>query len=199
MFCRNCGTKNDPGNVFCKNCGFQLDKEEDFTKNINTDFVKSQVEEINTQDNQPEAPQMENAQPQQAAPQMENAQPQQEAPQMENAQQQAASQMGNVQPQQNMQQQAAPQMGWAQPQQPQVVFFNESMLPDEYKPISMWGYFGYQILFYIPCIGTILLLVFALGGAKNKNLRNYARSFFCFYILMAVIALIAVLMLGINF
>ena len=184
--------------------------------------MKSQVEEINTQDNQPEAPQMENAQPQQAAPQMENvqpqqeapqmesaqqqeapqmenAQPQQEAPQMENAQQQAASQMGNVQTQQNMQQQAAPQMGWAQPQQPQVVFFNESMLPDEYKPISMWGYFGYQILFYIPCIGTILLLVFALGGAKNKNLRNYARSFFCFYILMAVIALIAVLMLGINF
>ena len=182
MFCRNCGTKNDPGNVFCKNCGFQLDKEEDFTKNINTDFVKSQVEEINTQDNQPEASQMENAQPQQAAPQMENAQPQQEAPQMENAQQQAA-----------------PQMGWAQPQQPQVVFFNESMLPDEYKPISMWGYFGYQILFYIPCIGPILLLVFALGGAKNKNLRNYARSFFCFYILVAVIALIVVLVLGVNF
>ena len=169
MFCRNCGTKNDPENVFCENCGFQLDKEEDFTKNINTDFVKSQVEEINTQGNQPEAPQMENAQPQQAAPQMEN-----------------------------VQQQAAPQMGWAQPQQPQVMFFNESMLPDEYKPISMWGYFGYDILFAIPCIGIILLLVFAFGGTQNKNLRNYARSFFCFYIVMAVIALLVVLIAGVN-
>lgn len=59
-------------------------------------------------------------------------------------------------------------------------------------------YFGYDILFALPCIGIILLLVFSLG-AKNKNLRNYARSFFCFYILMAVIALIVVLMLGINF
>lgn len=60
-------------------------------------------------------------------------------------------------------------------------------------------YFGYDILFALPCIGIILLLVFSLGGAKNKNVRNYARSFFYFYILMAVIALIAVLMLGINF
>ena len=23
-------------------------------------------------------------------------------------------------------------------------------IPDEYKPISMWGYFGYEILFSIP-------------------------------------------------
>lgn len=60
-------------------------------------------------------------------------------------------------------------------------------------------YFGYDILFALPCIGIIVLLVFSLGGAKNKNVRNYARSFFCFYILMAVIALIVVLMLGINF
>ena len=63
----------------------------------------------------------------------------------------------------------------------------------------MWKYFGYDILFSLPCIGIILLLVFALGGAKNKNLRNYARSFFCFYILMAVIALIVILIVGVNF
>lgn len=63
----------------------------------------------------------------------------------------------------------------------------------------MWGYLGYDILFALPCIGIILLLVFALGGAKNKNLRNYARSFFCSYILMAVIALIVILIVGVNF
>ena len=63
----------------------------------------------------------------------------------------------------------------------------------------MWKYFGYDILFSLPCIGIILLLVFALGGAKNKNLRNYARSYFCFDILMAVIILIVALTIGINF
>lgn len=60
-------------------------------------------------------------------------------------------------------------------------------IPEEYRPISMWGYFGYQLLFTIPCVGFILLLVFALGGAKNINLRNFARSYFCFLIIMAVL------------
>lgn len=36
----------------------------------------------------------------------------------------------------------------------------EDNIPDEWKPISMWGYFGYEILFSIPLIGLILLIVF---------------------------------------
>ena len=64
-------------------------------------------------------------------------------------------------------------------------------IPEEYRPISMWGYFGYEILFSIPVIGFILLLVFSFGGAKNYNLRNFARSYFCYAIL--VIILFAVL------
>lgn len=64
---------------------------------------------------------------------------------------------------------------------------NQVNIPSEYKPISMWGYFGYQILFAIPIIGFILLLVFALGGTKNINLRNFARSYFCLFIIAIVI------------
>ena len=60
-------------------------------------------------------------------------------------------------------------------------------LPDEYRPISMWGYFGYELLFSIPFIGLILLLVFSFGGTRNVNLRNFARSYFCFLILMAIL------------
>lgn len=60
-------------------------------------------------------------------------------------------------------------------------------LPDEIRPISMWGYFGYQILFSIPLIGLILLIVFALGGTRNVNLRNYARSYFCILIISIAI------------
>lgn len=63
-------------------------------------------------------------------------------------------------------------------------------IPEEYKPISMWGYFGYQLLFSIPCVGIILLLVFSFGGTQNKNLRNYARSYFCLIILIAIIFLL---------
>lgn len=58
----------------------------------------------------------------------------------------------------------------------------------EYKPISMWGYFGYEILFSIPLIGFILLIVFAFGGTKNVNLKNFARSYFCYTIIVAIIA-----------
>lgn len=67
---------------------------------------------------------------------------------------------------------------------------NQVNIPSEYKPISMWEYFGYQILFAIPIIGFILLLVFALGGTKNINLKNFARSYFCLFIIVIVILIL---------
>lgn len=63
-------------------------------------------------------------------------------------------------------------------------------LPDECRPISMWGYFGYEILFSIPIVGFILLLVFSFGGTKNVNLRNFARSYFCFLIVVVILVII---------
>lgn len=54
----------------------------------------------------------------------------------------------------------------------------EKNLPEEFKPISAWGYIGYNLLFSIPIIGTIMLFVYAFGGTSKINLRNYARSFF---------------------
>ena len=62
----------------------------------------------------------------------------------------------------------------------------------------MWGYFGYQILFMIPVIGFICLLVFAFGGS-NKNVKNYARSFFCVWILYAIFAVVIALVFGSAF
>ncbi len=66
---------------------------------------------------------------------------------------------------------------------------------NEYKPITMWGYFGYEILFSIPLVGFILLLVFAFGGTKNVNLKNFARSYFCYTIIVLILIgiLVAVL------
>ena len=73
---------------------------------------------------------------------------------------------------------------------------NGDNIPPEYKPISMWGYFGYSLLFNIPLIGFILLIVFSVGGTKNYNLRNYARSFFCWIIIAVVIFIIAIIAAG---
>ena len=61
----------------------------------------------------------------------------------------------------------------------------------DYTPITMWGYFGYQILFSIPIVGFICVLIFAFS-AHNINLRNFARSYFCFLIIVLVILGIAI-------
>ena len=69
-------------------------------------------------------------------------------------------------------------------------------LPEEYRPISMWGYFGYQILFSIPCVGFIALLILAFGGTKNVNLKNFARSYFCFTIILVVLVVLFTIAFG---
>ncbi|MCR5327411.1 MAG: hypothetical protein K6E12_00950 [Saccharofermentans sp.] len=63
---------------------------------------------------------------------------------------------------------------------------DQQLIPKEYEPISMWGYFGYQILFSIPVVGFICLIIFAIG-AKNVNKKNFARSYFCYTIICLVI------------
>ena len=67
-------------------------------------------------------------------------------------------------------------------------------LPEKYRPVGAWGYFGYSILFALPIIGWIFLIVFAISG-KNVNRRSYARSFFCGFILVAIV-LVIVLIVG---
>ena len=59
-------------------------------------------------------------------------------------------------------------------------------IPNEYKPISEWGYVGYNLLFSIPIIG---FMVFALDSS-NINRRNYARSFFCWILICIILSVI---------
>lgn len=66
----------------------------------------------------------------------------------------------------------------------------ESQLPEEYRPLTMWGYFGYQLLFCVPCVGFIFLLIIAFGGTRNVNLKNFARSYFCVWIIAVVLILL---------
>ncbi|MGN0453109.1 MAG: hypothetical protein ACI4GZ_04830 [Ruminococcus sp.] len=63
-------------------------------------------------------------------------------------------------------------------------------LPAKFKPMGAWSYFGHSILFSIPVVGFIFLIVYAVGGTSNINKRNYARSYFCVYLLLAIIAIV---------
>ena len=65
---------------------------------------------------------------------------------------------------------------------------------EDYKPISSWGYVGYEILFAIPVVGWIIQLIFAIGH-KNKNVRHFARSFYCVYVI-AIVAVLLFVFLG---
>ena len=81
---------------------------------------------------------------------------------------------------------------------PKVVFQQPVIqLPPEYKPISMWGYFGYEILYGLPFIGWIILIVMCFAPA-NKNVKNFARSYFCLLIILVIVLVVLLSALGIS-
>lgn len=61
-------------------------------------------------------------------------------------------------------------------------------IPKSYRPLSPWTYFGLEILYAIPVVGLIFLICHAIGS-ENINKRNFARSFFCVYVLVIVVIL----------
>ena len=67
-------------------------------------------------------------------------------------------------------------------------------VPPEYKPISVWGYLGYEILFSIPLVGFIMMLVLAFAP-QNVNVKNFARSFLLWILLASLFAAIVVVII----
>ena len=70
-----------------------------------------------------------------------------------------------------------------------------SKLPSKYRPIGAWGYFGYSILFSIPLVGLICLIVFACSES-NINRRSFARSYFCAFIIIAIVFVLIFVLAG---
>ena len=68
----------------------------------------------------------------------------------------------------------------------------EPKIPEEYKPLSPWAYFGYNLLFMIPIVGIIMIFIFAFNN-KNINRRNYARSFFCSFLIGAIAGIVGII------
>lgn len=78
-----------------------------------------------------------------------------------------------------------------QESEPRII---EAVIPREYNPMGMWGYFFYGILFMLPVVGWIICVCCAFM-ADNLNLRNFARSQFC-WIIIYIVALCVLAGLG---
>ena len=57
------------------------------------------------------------------------------------------------------------------------------------RPLSPGEYFGLQILYSLPLIGFIFLIVHSVSST-NINRRNFARSYWCVYVLVAIVLLV---------
>ena len=66
------------------------------------------------------------------------------------------------------------------------------------KSITSWGYVRLTILYLIPVLGQLVWLLNALF-AKNTNVKNFARSFFCWVVLAVVLAVLAGAVLGVMY
>ncbi len=188
--CSECGKEHPVAN-FCPNCGARVTPLDE-TVLLNTE---SPVEGVG---GPAEEKLSAAAEPASAIP-AQQAAPQQAAPQAPRPQQAPQYAQPNYQ--------AAPQYGYA-PQQPSNTNYyygapvtravTESDLPEQYKPIKAWGYFGYTLLFSIPVVGLIFLIVFSCSRA-NINRRNFARSFWCWLIIVAVLLVVLLILVAAGY
>jgi hypothetical protein len=68
----------------------------------------------------------------------------------------------------------------------------ENNLPEKYRPLSAWAYFGYSLLYSIPLIGFVFMILFALNSS-NINRRNFTRSFFIVYLLYGILLAVMIM------
>lgn len=71
----------------------------------------------------------------------------------------------------------------------------ENKLPNKFKPLGAWAYFGYTILFSIPLIGLIFNLIFCFDNS-NINRRNFARSMWCLVIIIVALLVLFFILFG---
>ena len=165
MICTNCGKENVDNAAFCESCGTKLTPAAPAAPEV------SAAPEVNTA-TVSEATTVTAPQPQYTPPQPQYVPPQTQ-----------------YTPPQPRPVPVTPYNNYAPVAKPAT-----PVIPPEYKPLSGWAYFGWQLLFAIPLVGFILLIVFACGGTHNINLRNFARSYFCALLIAAILAVIGIIL-----
>ena len=64
------------------------------------------------------------------------------------------------------------------------------------KVMSVGRFLGVLLLMSIPAAGFILQIVWACGGCENLNLRNFARAYLLFTLIVTVLAIIIAVIFG---
>lgn len=64
-------------------------------------------------------------------------------------------------------------------------YTTEEELPEKFKPIGVWAYFGWTLLFLCVPFGWIVAIVFAVGSTENVNLKNFSKAI-CLFLLVTV-------------
>lgn len=82
-------------------------------------------------------------------------------------------------------------------QQPQAVIQNNNVIQqEETAPITkISSYIGWSLVPYIPIVGFILMIVFAVDG-KNKNRANYFRAMFLVALIVILISILPIILIG---
>lgn len=153
--CNKCSVANDDRAVFCTGCGAVLPNNRD--ENTQAQTCTASENPVNSEPN---------TAPSQQTGANPYAQAQQPYAQANSAY--AQSTPPYVQPVFTR-----PQM----PYSPQFGFIDENMLPNEYKPVTVWQYIGLMLLLFVPVAGPIILIIMAFGaGDKSISLKNFARA-----------------------
>lgn len=198
MFCPYCGSQIPDNSSSCPVCGRPLS----YARKVRRDYdasMKKQQEQQAREAARQEAEKRAAEQAAQQAAQQEAARQQAAAAQAQQMAETQAQQFGTDQVQ--MGAGSAGDMGSAPGYQASPAYgtpfqITEDMLPPQFKPIGAWAYFGLTLVFGIPILGKIIALIVGIA-ATNRNIKSFARSFFCMLIIEIVVFLI-LMACGIN-
>lgn len=67
-----------------------------------------------------------------------------------------------------------------------------------YAVIGSWSFAGTILLLSVPVVGFIFAIVWACGGAHNRNRRNFARAYLLLCAIAIVLYLVLIFVFNIN-
>lgn len=86
-----------------------------------------------------------------------------------------------------------------QASQPAPIYAAPPAAAYQEEPISTGGYIGIMFLVMLPLINLILLIIWACGGCKRVNKRNFARAMLVWMVIASVLGGLLLLVGGLFF
>ncbi|WP_294612641.1 zinc ribbon domain-containing protein [uncultured Bacteroides sp.] len=91
------------------------------------------------------------------------------------------------------------QQAMQQAPQPAPIYAAPTATAYQEEPISTGGYIGIMFLMMLPFINLILLIIWACGGCKKVNKRNFARAMLVWMVIASLLGGLLFLVGGLFF